>query len=131
MRKKEVNDKVKINGFYIYELTRGFLGEQNEGKKLLKMMGLPFNEVPFSVATFLLKKRTFWKDTKGNVASIHFKTKHNQIECFGSYLGKRKSIRVFREWSFNEDSDKIARLESEAIGDLCMKCIYEPLTEKK
>lgn len=131
MKRKEVNNKVKIKGFYVNELTRGFMGEQNEGKAMLKRMGLSSDTIPFSVIKFLQKRKTFWKDITGNVASIHFKTKGNQIECFGSYLGQKKSVRVFREWSIHEDLDKISKLESEAIGDLCMRCIYDPLFDVK
>ena len=129
MKRKETNDKTKINGYYINELTRGFLGEQNEGNRMLNLMGLPINVVPFSVAVFLQNQKIFWKDQNGNKASISFKLKHNQLECFGSYLGKRKSIRLFRECGEYENPEVIAHLESEAIGDLCMKCIYENLIE--
>lgn len=130
MKRKETDDRIKISGYYINEFTRGFLGEQNEGNKMLKQMGLPINEIPFSVAIFLQNKRIRWKDSEGNVAAISFKLKPNQMECFGSYLGQKKSIRVFREWGSHEDLEVIAKLESEAIGDLCMKCIYENLIER-
>lgn len=127
MKRKETNNQIKISGYYINELIRGFLGEQDEGNKMLRLMGLPTGIVPFSVAIFLQNKKTCWKDKDGNVASISFKLKPNQMECFGSYLGKKKSIRLFREWGNHEDLETVARLESEAIGDLCMKCIYENL----
>lgn len=127
MKRKEVNNTLKIDGYYISELIRGFWGEQNEGKIMLKKMGLPTNQTPFSVAAFLKNKEARWTDNKGNVASISFTLDSNQMECFGSYLGKSKSIRMFREWGINENTDTIAKLESEAIGDLCMKCIYENL----
>lgn len=127
MKRIEIDDKVKVNGYYVNEFTRGFLGEQNEGSWMLKQMGLQSDRVPFSVATFFQNKQACWKDKSGNTASISFKLKPNQIEFFGSYLGKKKSTRIFREWGCYEDAEVIARLESEAIGDLCMKCIYENL----
>lgn len=127
MKRKEINDKTKINGYYIKEFERGFLGEQNEGNRMLKRMGLQIDVIPFSVITFFRNKKVRWKDRDGNVAEISFKLKENQLECFGTYLGNKKSMRVFREWGVHEDQEIIAILESEAIGDLCMKCIYENL----
>lgn len=129
MRKKETNNQTKVKGFYINELTRGFLGDQNEGQIMLKKMGLPIDTVPFSVAIFLQNQKIFWMDKNGNKATISFKLKPNQLECFGTYLKKRKSMRLFREWGNHEDPKVIARLESEAIGDCCMRCIYENLIE--
>lgn len=129
MKKKETNNQTKVKGFYINELTRGFLGDQNEGQIMLKKMGLPIDTVPFSVAIFLQNQKIFWMDKNGNKATISFKLKPNQLECFGTYLKKRKSMRLFREWGNHEDPEVIARLESEAIGDCCMRCIYENLIE--
>lgn len=103
------------------------MGDKNEGKMMLRIMGLDINRTPFSVATFIQNRRIRWKDKHGNVAYISFKLKPNQLECFGSYRGKKKSIRLFREWGTHEDLETIARLESEAIGDCCMKCIYDNL----
>lgn len=128
MKRKVINDTVKINGYYIQEFNKGFLGEHSEGEKMLKKMGLTTSTIPFSTVIFLQNKRIFWADSQGNRASISFKTKPDQLECFGTYLGKRKSLRIFREWNNYEDPDMIARLESETIGELCMKCIYENMT---
>lgn len=125
MKKRNPNEEIKINGLYSKELMQGFFGEQNEGRQMLMNMGLPYNEMPFSAVVFLRNQCIFWKDNNGNVAHISFKLKEQQIECFGTYNGKRKSIRLFREWNNYEDEDTIARLESEAIGDCCAKCIYE------
>ena len=127
MKKKQTNDSARVKGFYINELIRGFFGDHNEGRIMLHKMGLSPDIVPFSVAVFLQNQRAFWLDKKGNRVIISFKLKHNQLECFGTYLKKRKSIRLFREWSIHEDPEVIARLESEAIGDCCMRCIYENL----
>lgn len=96
---------------------------------MLQKMGLSPDAVPFSVAVFLQNQRVFWLDKNGNRVTISFKLKHNQLECFGTYLKKRKSMRLFREWGSHEDPEVIARLESEAIGDCCMRCIYENLIE--
>ncbi|MCM1140199.1 MAG: hypothetical protein NC453_16660 [Muribaculum sp.] len=125
MKRKVINDKVKINGYYIQEFNKGFLGEHKEGNKMLKIMGLQLDSIPFSTAIFLQNKRIFWTDKHGNRATISFKMKPDQLECQGTYLGKKKSLRLFREWNNYEDPDMIARLESETIGELCMKCIYE------
>ena len=127
MKKKQTNDSTRIKGFYINELIRGFFGDHNEGRIMLQKMGLSPDTIPFSVAVFLQNQRVFWHDVNGNRITISFKLKHNQLECFGTYLKKKKSIRLFREWSIHEDPEVIARLESEAIGDCCMRCIYENL----
>lgn len=127
MKRKITNDKIKINGYYIHEFNKGFFGEHKEGNKMLKKMGLPLDRIPFSTAMFLKNKRIFWTDKRGNKATISFKMRPDQMECFGTYLGKRRSLRLFREWNNYEDPDMIARLESETIGELCMKCIYENL----
>lgn len=128
MKRKVVNDQARINGYYIQDFNRGFFGENGEGKKMLKKMGLMPECIPFSTVIFLQNQRTFWTDGNGNKVTISFKMKPDQLECFGTYLGKRKSQRLFREWNNYEDPDMIARLESETIGELCMKCIYENLT---
>lgn len=122
-----VNDDLKVNGFYIKDVEQGFFGEQGEGKAVLQAMGLPTDELPFSIAAFIQAGKIRWKDCNGKAASMSFKLRDDQIEFFGSYLGHRKSSRMFREWGAYEDSDKIAHLESEAIGNLCMMCIYEKL----
>lgn len=127
MKRKETNGQIKIGGYYISEFIRGFLGERKEGNMMLRQMGLPADTIPFSASVFLQKRKIRWKDKDGNTVSISFKLKPGQMECSGSYLGKKKSIRLFREWGNHEDAETIARLESEAIGDLCMKCIFENL----
>jgi len=128
-RRTKINENVTVNGFYVNETTLGFFGEKDEGRQMLQMMGLPVDRPPFSVAAFLQNKKIRWTDSRKNVAHISFKLKPEQIECSGSYLGKRKKLRVFREWDNYEDPSIVAKLESEAIGDLCMRCIYEKLIE--
>lgn len=149
MKRKQTDNLTKVNGFYVNELIRGFFGEQDEGKSMLIKMGFPSDQLPFSAVVFLQKKKAFWTDNLGNKVTISFKIKANQLECFGSYIipknqdtykaelkhnpkadkfiRKKKSMRLFREWSIHEDPEVIARLESEAIGDCCMKCIYNIL----
>ena len=126
-KRTETNDQLKVNGFYIKDVEQGFFGEQDEGKWMLQCMGLPDDVLPFSVAAFLQDKKIRWKDCNGKVASMSFKLKDDQIEFYGSYLGNKKSTRMFREWGDYEEPEKIARLESEAIGNLCMMCIYEKM----
>ena len=93
MKKKQTHDSTRVKGFYINELIRGFFGDRYEGKEMLKIMGLPPDAVPFSVVVFLQNQRVFWQDKDGNRVTISFKLKPNQLECFGTYLKKRKSIR--------------------------------------
>lgn len=128
MKRKVINDKVKVNGFYIQDFNKGFFGEHKEGERMLRKMGLEPTTIPFSTAILLQNKRIFWTDSQGNRATISFKLKPDQLECFGTYLKKRRSLRLFREWNNYEDPDMIARLESETIGELCMKCIYDNMT---
>lgn len=128
MKKRKTDSDFKINGYYIQEFNQGFFGEHHEGQKMLKIMGLPTNAIPFSTAKFLQNKRTFWIDNQGNRAYISYRLKTGQLECSGNYLGKKKSLRLFKEWNAYEDMDMIAKLESEAIGELCMKCIYDNIT---
>lgn len=108
---------------------RGFFGDRGEGKAMLSAMGLPSDIAPFSVYTFLQNGMIRWKDCNGYIARISFQVKPEQIVCNGSYRGKRKAMRVFREWDEYEDATTVAKLESEAIGDLCMRCIYEKMIE--
>lgn len=127
MKRKTIENKVKAGGYYIAEFTRGFFGEQNEGREMLEKMGLPVDAIPFSSAVFLQNKKIRWKDSDGKTASISYKVKPGILECRGSYLGKEKTSRIFLEWSSNEDPELIVKLESEAIGDLCMRCIFDNL----
>lgn len=150
MKRKETTNLTTVDGFYVKELIQGFFGEHNEGKFLLNQMGLSSDELPFSVAVFLRKRKIHWYDKSGRRAVISFKLKPNQLECFGTYIipkdpevyeadlkknpkaskyhQKQKSLRLFREWGNHEDPEVIARLESEAIGDCCMQCIYKIVT---
>lgn len=53
MKRKQIQDEVKAGGLYITEFIRGFFGKNNEGKAMLRNMGLSDKVVPFSVALFL------------------------------------------------------------------------------
>lgn len=130
MKKRKVSDHSRSDGFFVRDFTKGFLGEANEGGKMLAAMGLSPSQLPFSAVAFLRKRCAHWADSQGHVASIRFAAKHDQIECFGSYRGKKKSMRIFREWNNYESREMIARLESETIGEFCMKCIYELFNSK-
>ena len=127
MKKKRVDTQEKVNGYYIRDVETGFWGDQGEGEFLLSYMGLNQNRIPFSTAQFLQNRRICWKDSDGNVATMSFKVKEDQIEFYGFYLGKKKSARMFREWGEYEDPEMVIRMESEAIGNLCMMCIFEKI----
>lgn len=111
MKRRESNDVTTVQGLYINDFTRGFFGEHNEGNEMLKVMGLLIDTLPFSAAHFLQKGKIQWKDAKGNPAYISFKYKQ------------------ILEWGNREDLEMIARIESETIGDLCMRCIYKKLND--
>lgn len=128
-KRTEMDGQLKVDGFYVNDVELGFFGEQNEGRKMLQMMGLPTDTLPFSAAAFIQNRKVRWKDCNGKVASMSFKLKDDQIEFFGSYRGIRKSNRIFREWGDYEERETIVHLESEAIGNLCMMCIYEKMSD--
>ena len=127
MRRKQTDSSVQVKGYYIEDVIRGFTGEHEEGKRMLKLMGLKSELIPFSVANFIRNGKTKWYDHDGHPATISFKFKPDQMECSGNYLGKKKSIRLFLEWGACDDLEMVSRLESETIGECCMKCIYENL----
>lgn len=129
MKKRLTDSRHKVCGYYINDFIRGFMGEHAEGKRMLEIMGLPSDAVPFSVATFFHHKRIYWRDKDGNRATVWVKFKPNQLECFGTYRNRKRSLRLFVEWDSVDDYEMVARLESEAIGELCMRCIYENLTD--
>lgn len=123
MKKRIQLQNSKEGGFYAKNVEDGFLSYR-EGKELLRDMGLSTDHVPFSTMLFLRNRKAMWIDKDGQKASVSFKLKDNLIECFGSYKGVDRTMRLYREWDSNEDSEMIMRLESEAIGNLCMLCVY-------
>ena len=127
--RNNIDENATVNGFYLKEVAECFFGPQDEGKWLLQYQGLDFDKLPFSVATLIREGKASWKDPIGRVCTISFKLKDDQIEFFGTYLGRKKMMRIFREWGDYESKEKIARLESEAIGNMCMKCIYESIPD--
>lgn len=127
MKRKAVKNEVKAGEYYVADFTRGFFGEQNEGRIMLEKMGLAPDAIPFSAARFLQNKKIQWQDSSGKTARMSYKVKPYILECNGSYLGQKKTIRLYLEWGSNEDAETIKKLESEAIGELCMKCIYDKL----
>lgn len=131
MKKRTTNNNQEVSGYYVNDVEHGFWGENGEGIYILKEMGLPTNEVPFSIAIFLKKKEIIWFDSQKRRAKISFKLKDDIMEFYGCYRGKRKTTRLYREWGEYEDPEKIKRLESEAIGNMCALCIYDKLIEKK
>lgn len=131
MRLIGTRQKEKVGGYYIRDATSGFWGEKGEGHIVLEAMGLPSDKIPFSMAFYLKNRHVQWKDTDGNLISISFCITEQRIEFFASYMGKRKTSVLFREWETYEDMNDIQHLESEAIGNMSMMCIYEKLIDKK
>ncbi len=55
MKRKAINDTIRVNGYYIQDFNKGFLGEHREGEKMLKKMGLQPTTIPFSTAMLFTK----------------------------------------------------------------------------
>lgn len=123
--------KDKSGGYYIQDATRGFWGDRLEGEEILQEMGLPTDRLPFSMAFYLKKHKVQWKDGNGKLVCMSFCVTDQRIEVFASYNGKKKSAALWREWESYEDKDEIRRLESEAIGNKSMLCIYDKMFEKR
>ena len=123
--------KDKSGGYYIQDATRGFWGDKMEGETVLSEMGLPIDKLPFSMAFYLKKRNVQWKDCNGKLACMSFCVTEQRIEFFASYNGKKKSMSLWREWEAYEDKNDIVRLESEAIGNMSMLCIYDKLFSKR
>ena len=102
MKQRTVSHTTRKHGFYPNDFLRGFKGDHNQGNMLLKFMGLPTNQIPFSVITLLRNRYIRWKDAEGNVVTLSFSRKFKQIECIGSYLERRKKMRVLIEWGEDE-----------------------------
>ncbi len=123
--------KNKAGGYYIQDATRGFWGDKMEGEAVLREMGLPTDTLPFSMAFYLKRHSVQWKDSDDRLACMSFCVTEQRIEFYASYNGKKKSAVLWREWEAYEDKEDILRLESEAIGNMSMLCIYDKLCAKK
>jgi len=131
MRLIKTKEKEKVGGYYIRDATIGFWGDKGEGRIVLMSMGLDEDILPFSMAFYLKKHHVQWQDSDGNVISMSFCVTGQRIEFFASYRGKRKTSVLFREWETYEDKRDIAHLESEAIGNMSMMCLYEKLINEE
>ena len=122
----EIDKNLVIDGFYVKNVASGFLGSKCNycGKKMLRMMGLPKDIIPFDIVDFLRRGETYWKDCDGNIAFISFKIQGEWITCFGSYLGRKKTD-SFTHDLYNKRITKPVRNSSGDIGTSCMLCIYE------
>ena len=121
----------KSGGYYIQLATTGFWGENNEGEQILETMGLPTDRLPFSMAFYLKKHNVQWKDADDKLVCMSFCVTRYKIEFYASYNGMKKTTSLWREWETYEDNDDIRRLESEAIGDMSMRCLYDKMFPKK
>lgn len=125
MKLRETTTQLDNSCLLKAEIISGFFGDRGEGNEVLNRMGLPSDTLPFDIDDFISKRCASWLDADGLVAEVIFDITPIQIECFGFYKGEKKSMRVFREWGNDECPEMIQVLESEAIGDLCMRCLYE------
>lgn len=121
--------KEKAGGYYIKDATQGFFGEKGEGKIVLEMMGLDPDVLPFSMAIYLKRHHVQWRDAEGRWVNMHFKVTDQRITFHTDYLGNRKSAILFREWESYEDKNDVAHLESEAIGNMSMLCLYDKMVK--
>ena len=121
----------KSGGYYIQRATSGFWGEQREGEQVLEAMGLNPNKLPFSMAFYLKKHKVQWRDKDDKLVCMSFCVTEYKMEFYASYNGMKKSMSLWREWETYEDKDDIRKLESEAIGNMSMKCLYEKMFQKK
>lgn len=118
-------------GYYIQRATSGFWGEHGEGRQVLEEMGLNSDELPFSMAFYLKKRKVQWRDKDGKLVWMSFFVTDYKIEFHACYNGIKKSMSLWREWETYEDKEDIRKLESEAIGNMSMKCLYEKMFPKK
>lgn len=130
---KIVNNRLRVDGFYIKDAINGFLdmGSETSGEEMLEQMGLPTDVVPFDMAEFLRNREIYWKDSLGRIAFISFKMTDDEIVCFGSYLGNKQFEYMNREWDDDwgptESLSYIAHTESSNILNSCMNCISEKM----
>ena len=122
----EIDKNLVIDGFYVKNVAGGFLGSSYNycGKKMLRLMGLPKEIIPFDIVDFIHSGETYWKDCDGNIAYISFKIKGDEITCFGSYLGRKKTV-SFTHDLYNKRITQPIRNSSQNMAESCMLCIYE------
>ena len=130
MRRVGTRNKDKAGGYYIRYATQGFYGDRGEGKYVLERMGISTDKLPFSMAYYLKHHNVQWRDINGKLACISFCVTEHRIEFYASYLGNFKKAILFREWESYEDQEDVLCLESEAIGNMSMLCIFEKLENK-
>lgn len=121
--------KQKINGFYIKDFITGFFSDMDGGGILLENMGLDADTIPFDVIDYLQYGYVEWNDKDGNIAKVSYTADEKQIECMGEYLGKPHSIRLDKisdDERVDMTKTEVCRLESEALGELTMRVIFEP-----
>ena len=119
--------KIKAGGYYIKDATQGFFGEKGEGNVVLERMGLDPNVLPFSMAAYLKRHHVQWKDAEGRLVNMSFMVTDQRITFQTEYLGNRKNAILFREWESYEDKNDVRHLESEAIGNMSMLCLYDKM----
>ena len=125
MNQLNLSDEIVSCEYFADDFLRGFLGSHGEGCEVLKGMGLPYREAPFDVEPFLSSRVAIWPDGDGVMNSVSFNVTPTQLNCTATRGKSSKSVRMCREWGMYEDKEMIAHLESEAIGELCMKCLID------
>ena len=126
---KTADSNLVINGLYVKSVATGFFGTNYNGKKMLKIMGLPKDVIPFDIVEFLKHGEAYWKDCDGNIAYISYKIQGNNIVCYGSYLGNKKKD-IFTHNLRDTSTTMPARHCSRYIGESCMLCIYTKMIGK-
>lgn len=110
-----------INSIDVQQFCLGWWGEHNEGRDLLDELGLVNDIIPFNIEQFLQRLTTSFKDADGEAVSVCLKKHDTHFEFGCIYRGKRRAIRLYREWQ-GESLDSIIQLESYSIGE-CVRQI--------
>lgn len=112
-----------INGVLIRFFINGWWGNE-EGKNTLNLLQLNNDKIPFNITKFLKQGYTEFKDGTGNVVRLSFRRSETKMHFLCNYNGKRKGIRLFREWG-TTDVNMILQLESCAVGECTRNIILE------
>lgn len=123
--------KDKSGGYYIHRATTSFWGDNGECEQILEAMGLPTDKLPFSMAFYLKKHNVQWRDKDNKLACLSFCVTDYKMEFYASYNGMKRTAALWREWETYEDKDDIRKLESDAIGEMSMRCLYDKMFPKK